>query len=152
MDNREALSNTGGCTDAALRAYFRIARLWKLTFREQRLLLGDPSFWQFFRWKLTHTGSPGTDVMQRISYVFGIFKALAVLLPVPSSANRWIRQPNSHPLFGGRSALVYALDEGMIGLHRVRSYVDSQHADGDSIAKDYEASGQGHDYSGGTGK
>jgi hypothetical protein len=107
-----------------LRAYFRIARVWKLTFREQRLLLGDPAFVTFLRWKLTHTGAPGVDVIYRISYVLGIFKALAILLPRPN-ADDWIRRPNAYPMFGGRSALEFVLDEGMLGLHRVRAYLDS---------------------------
>lgn len=112
---------------SALRAYFRIAKLWRLTLREERTLLGGPNLWTFLCWKMTHIGAPAADVMKRISYVLGIFKALEILLPVPASADDWMQKPNSNPRFGGRRPLDLALDEGTSGLRWVRAYLDSQH-------------------------
>lgn len=109
----------------ALRAYFRIAHLWKLGLREQWCLLGKPPLLSFLLWKLTGTGTPGAGVILRISYILGIYKALQILLPVPSSADTWMRRPNTAPLFGGCSALEFVLREGTSGLHSVRAYLDT---------------------------
>lgn len=109
----------------ALRAYFRIAHLWRLGLREQWCLLGEPPLVSFLRWKLTGTGTPGLDVTLRISYILGIYKALQILLPVPSSADAWMRYPNAAPLFRGCSALEFVLREGTSGLHHVRAHLDS---------------------------
>ena len=42
------------------------------------------------------------DALTRLSLVLGIYKSLQLLYPDPPFSDRWIRLPNSHPLFGGR--------------------------------------------------
>lgn len=117
------LADAGG---AALRAFFKIAAAWDLKGTEARRLLGDPPESTFYKWKKQQDGAPGRDVIERISYLLGIFKALAILFPDPARADAWIRKPNSAGPFGGRSALERMLSGNVADLYVVRSYLDAQ--------------------------
>ena len=110
----------------ALRAYFAIAAAWGLRPAEARLLLGDPPESTFYKWKKQQDGAPTRDVIERISYVLGIFKALELLFPDPTRADAWIRKPNAALPFGGRSALERMLSGNVADLYVVRSYLDAQ--------------------------
>ena len=66
------------------------------------------------------------DLLERLSYVFGIYKDLQVLLPDPAAADAWIRKPNSAPLFNGRSALDRLLSGHVADLYVVRQYLDAE--------------------------
>jgi len=63
----------------ALRAFFRITSAWGLKSIEERVLLGHPPESTFFKWKKDEEGSLSRDVLERISYVLGIYKALQIL-------------------------------------------------------------------------
>lgn len=110
----------------ALRAFFRIAQAWGLKSAEARRLLGDPPESTFYKWKKQQDGAPSRDVIERISYVLGIFKALELLFPDPTRADAWIRKPNAALPFGGRSALDRMLSGNVADLYVVRSYLDAQ--------------------------
>lgn len=110
----------------ALRAFFRIAQAWDLKSAEARRLLGDPPESTFYKWKKQQDGAPSRDVIERISYVLGIFKALELLFPDPTRADAWIRKPNAALPFGGRSALDRMLSGNVADLFVVRSYLDAQ--------------------------
>ncbi len=110
----------------ALRAFFAIAAAWGLRPGEARRLLGDPPESTFYKWKKHQDGAPGRDVIERISYVLGIFKALQLLFPDPTRADAWLRRPNSAPAFGGRSALERMLTGNVADLYVVRRYLDAQ--------------------------
>ena len=110
----------------ALRAFFRIAAAWGLKSHEARRLLGDPPESTFYKWKKQLDGAPSRDVLERISYVLGIFKALELLFPDPTRADAWIRKPNAALPFGGRSALERMLSGNVADLYVVRSYLDAQ--------------------------
>lgn len=110
----------------ALRAFFRIAQAWDLKSAEARRLLGDPPESTFYKWKKQQDGAPSRDVVERISYVLGIFKALELLFPDPTRADAWIRKPNAALPFGGRSALERMLSGNVADLYVVRSYLDAQ--------------------------
>src|SRR3546814_10179903 len=51
------------------------------------VLLGSPPESTFFHWKRQKTGSLSRDVMERISYVLGIYKALQILFPQAERAD-----------------------------------------------------------------
>jgi hypothetical protein len=110
---------------AALRTFFRIAGLWQLDTAAQRRLLGDPPASTFFKWKKEGRGSLGRDVLERISYVLGIFKALEILLPLPERADAWVRTPNADPLFGGHPPLERMLSGNVADLYVVRQHLDA---------------------------
>jgi hypothetical protein len=110
----------------ALRSFFRLADVWNLRVAEQRKLLGDPAESTFYKWKRDQDGNPGRDVIERISYLLGIFKALQILFPDPAQADAWLRKPNQAALFGGHSALERMLSGNVADLYVVRQYLDAQ--------------------------
>lgn len=118
--------NSQAASDAALRTFFRIAQAWRLTADESATLLGVPRS-TMFRWKNGRAPAPlPRDTLERLSLVFGIYKALQVLFPVPERADAWLRRPNDAPLFGGRSALDRMLGGHVADLYVVRQYLDAQ--------------------------
>jgi len=110
----------------ALRAFFRVATAWGLTTAQQRVLLGEPPSSTYFKWKKTGAGALTRDVLERISYLLGIYKALQILLPDAQRADKWISEPNAAPLFGGRTALDRMLGGNVSDLYVVRQYLDAQ--------------------------
>ncbi len=111
---------------AGLRAFFRIAERWGLSTAQQRVLLGRPPSSTYFKWKKERAGNLPRDALERISYILGIYKALEILLPDPARADGWIKEPNSAPLFAGRSALERMLGGNVSDLYVVRQYLDAQ--------------------------
>ncbi len=111
---------------AALRAFIRIAEQWRLTVDEQVRLLGSPARSTYFKWKKEGAASLPRDVLERISYVLGIYKALQVLLPDERAADAWVRKPNAAPVFGGRTALERMLSGNVADLYEVRRYLDAE--------------------------
>lgn len=110
----------------ALRTFFRIAEVWRLTNEEQMTLLGRPARSTFYRWKKGEQVALSQDTLERISYIFGIYSALQVLLPDPDAADGWIRRPNTATPFGGESALERMLGGSVADLFVVRQYLDAQ--------------------------
>lgn len=112
---------------AALRTFFRIADAWQLSADEAATLLGVARS-TMFRWKKTmNVPAPlPRDILERLSLIFGIYKALQVLLPQPERADAWLRQPNSAPLFSGSPAIDRLLSGLTSDLYVVRTYLDAQ--------------------------
>ena len=111
---------------AAFRTFFRIADLWKLSPEEQMTLLGLTSRSTYYKWRNEPPRRLTPDLLERFSYIFGIYKDLQVLLPEPVAADAWIRKPNSAPLFNGRSALERLLSGHVADLYVVRQYLDAE--------------------------
>lgn len=111
---------------AALRTFWRISDAWKLDAAEQAALLGVGRT-TLYQWKQGKVGAAlDRHVLERLSYLFGIYAALQILLPVAQQADAWVRQPNAAPLFGGRSALDRMLGGQVADLFVVRQYLDAQ--------------------------
>ncbi|MEO8137379.1 MAG: MbcA/ParS/Xre antitoxin family protein [Betaproteobacteria bacterium] len=110
----------------ALRAFFAIAEQWGLRIAEQRQLLGDPPESTFYKWKREREAVLGRDVLERISYLLGIYKSLQILFPDPERADAWVRRPNTAPTFSGQSALQRMLSGNVADLYVVRQYLDAQ--------------------------
>lgn len=110
---------------AALRSFWRLAEAWQLTPAEQQTLLGVGRT-TLYQWRQGKVGPLDRHVLERLSYLFGIFAALQVLLPVPERARQWLRKPNAAPFLGGRSALERMLGGQVADLYVVRQYLDAQ--------------------------
>jgi hypothetical protein len=110
---------------AGLRAFFRIAALWKLTNDQAMILLGQPSKSTFHNWKkgAGAAPSPSVDLATRLGFILGIFKALEIIYLQPEMADRWVAQPNL--AFGGQSALDRMMGGQITDLALVRDYLDS---------------------------
>ena len=111
---------------AALRSFWRLCEAWKLDVSEQTTLLGVGRT-TLYQWKQGKVaGALDRHVLERLSYLFGIYAALQILLPAGTRADAWVRQPNAAPLFGGRSALDRMLGGQVADLYVVRHYLDAQ--------------------------
>ncbi|MBM3341921.1 MAG: DUF2384 domain-containing protein [Betaproteobacteria bacterium] len=126
IEPRSVNLNASQLAAPALRTLFRIADAWQLTSKELIKLLGNPPRSTFYKWKQGEVAALPQDVLERISYVFGIYSALQVLLPKPEAADAWIKKPNTAPLFGGKSALDRMLSGQVGDLYVVREYLDAQ--------------------------
>ncbi len=109
---------------AGLTAFFSIAEEWGLDNDRQRLLLGSPGRSTFFAWKKNKQGLLSRDVLDRLSYILGIYKALHILFS-DGTVLQWLRNPNSAPLFNGRAPLEYMLTGQLVALADVRRYLDA---------------------------
>ncbi len=110
-----------------LRTFFNIARDWRLDTEQSMRLLGLISRSTYFKWKKDPASARlSPDTLERLSYIFGIYKDLQILLPKPESADGWVRRPNAAAPFGGRPALERMLCGHVADLYVVRQYLDGQ--------------------------
>jgi len=119
----------------AMRAFFQIADAWRLTVAEQIALLGYPGESTYFKYKAganktenddgEGVGILSFDTLVRVSLILGIFKALHILYADESLADRWVKLPNSNPLFGGNAALALMTTD-IDGLYQVRRLLDGR--------------------------
>ena len=116
---------TAAAAEAALRTFWRLAEAWKLTTGEQLTLLGVART-TLYQWKQGKVGPLDRHVLERLSYLFGIYAALQILLPVPERANEWIRKPNTAPFLAGSSALQRMLGGQVADLFVIRQYLDAE--------------------------
>ncbi|NLA67101.1 MAG: DUF2384 domain-containing protein [Gammaproteobacteria bacterium] len=110
----------------ALRAFFNITARWGLGNEQERVLLGSPGRSTFYRWKRDLSGQLPHDVLERISYVLGIYKALHLIFGNDRQADDWVGRANAAPPFGGGSALERMLGGQVADLFVVRQYLDAQ--------------------------
>ena len=110
----------------ALEVYFNICAKWGLTTRQMYVILGRPPKSTFYRWYRRRNGRLSKDLLERISYVVGIYGALHALFSTPEQANGWIKRPNADPTFGGASALDRMMGGNVTDLYVVRRYLETQ--------------------------
>jgi hypothetical protein len=118
----ERIAATPAKVAIAMRAFFKIADAWQLTVEEGRQLLGQPGRATYFQWKAGRIGRVPLDVVRRISWLLGIWKALQILFPQSERADAWIRRPKD--LLGGQSALQRMLAGDVSDLAEVRTMLD----------------------------
>jgi len=110
----------------ALRGFFAICDLWKLSSTEQMTLLGGLPKSTYHAYRKLPEVSLGRDLLERISLVMGIFKALEILFQNQEQAHQWVHQPNTAPPFHGQSALERMKGGSLLDLAAVRQSLDSQ--------------------------
>ncbi len=109
---------------AALRTFFRIAAAWRLSHANAETLLGVPHP-TYMRWRANPANARlGPDTLERLSYLFGIYKNLQVLLPDPEAADQWVHRPNSALLFQGQTPMQRMLGGQVADLYQVRRHLD----------------------------
>ena len=125
VPRKTAALDSPAASAAALRTFFSIAGAWELSAAEEQRLLGVQRS-TVYAWRSgDFPARLDADTLERLSYVFGIYSALQVLLPLPERADAWIRKPNTAPLFGGESALARMLGGKVADLFEVRHYLDA---------------------------
>jgi Protein of unknown function (DUF2384) len=109
-----------------MRGFMKIAKTWELSVDEQRGLLGWPAASTYYKYKAGEIGTLSYDMLTRISLLLGIYEALHILYPDDALADRWVKLPNSNPMFGGRPALSLMVDGGIDGLTQTRRLLDAR--------------------------
>ena len=97
----------------ALRSFAVLVDKWELTPRESAALLGTAA---------TKSDRSGDEMLDRISFMLGIYRALHILFADSAQADAWIRKQN---LAFGCSALS-VMQRDAQGLATVRAYLDSK--------------------------
>jgi uncharacterized protein (DUF2384 family) len=108
----------------AIRTFEKIADRWGLKPAERMALLGNIPASTYYRLRQKPDNADlGSDALERISHVLGIYKALHVLFPSAEYADRWISEPNLE--FDSAPAKSKML-AGFTELVDVRRYLDAQ--------------------------
>lgn len=119
LPERERLS------PAALKAFFKIVDRWGMRDEDSRALLGGISNGPYYNWKKQPDRVLDPDVLTRISYLIGIFKALHILYG-EKLADEWIQLPNRNRIFGGSTPLDYMKRGGVPAMQMVRRLLDAR--------------------------
>ena len=112
-------------SDGAIRAFFNIVDKWKVRDEDARSLLGGVSNGTFYAMKKSSDRALDQDMLTRISYLVGLFKALHILYG-EALADRWMQLANKNSLFGGNTPLSYIIRGGMPAFQNVRRLLDAR--------------------------
>lgn len=110
---------------SAVTAFMNIMARWGVRDEDARGLLGGMSNGQFYEMKRKPDRVLSTDMLTRISYLVGIFKALNILYS-EKLADAWVQRPNSTRLFGGQTALACMIKGGLPVMQSVRRLLDAR--------------------------
>ena len=123
----QLLQRGSAVTGSLLPAIFNIFGQWSLTGTQQMALLGLSNEKTLYNWKSHPEKAKVTrDLLERASYILGIFKSLEILLPDPVLADRWLTTPNDNPVFNGTAPLDRVLAGQVTDLALVRNFLDAE--------------------------
>jgi hypothetical protein len=112
-----------------LRTFLNIADEWRLSEQERLRVLGFPARSTFHVWVAkVRQGNDITlsaDELIRISAVLGIYKDLKIIFSRDEDAVRWLRSPNTGPVFGGQAPLALITSGTQDALMLSRRYLDA---------------------------
>lgn len=111
----------------AIRAFVKLADVWKLRTDEQIDLLGaSVSRSTLHNWvSEKHATTLNADQLMRISFLVGIYEGLQrVWRTAPAEGDRWLRRPRPEAPFHGLAPLQFMRERGIMGLAATRAYVD----------------------------
>lgn len=123
----QLLQRGSSVTRSLLPAIFAIFSEWHLTGAQQMTLLGLSNEKTLYNWKNRPEKAKLTrDVLERTSYILGIYKSLQILLPDQAQADEWLATPNDNPLFNGTAPLDRLLAGQVVDLAVVRHFLDAE--------------------------
>lgn len=108
---------------AGKKAFFRIAKIWRLTEKEERELLGVSSSARLKKLQENPAALLTEAELERVSYTLGIYKAIHTLFSQDDNIRRWLRAGNKG--FEGESALSRMTSRSTKGIADVRAYLDA---------------------------
>lgn len=110
-----------------IKAVLQIFERWKLNNSQQQALLGLHNEGTFYNWKKKPESATLTnDLLERTSYILGIWRSLQILIPEERISDTWITSPNRSSAFNGQSPLERMLAGHIIDLAHVRQYLDAE--------------------------
>lgn len=99
---------------------FNILDSWHCKQDEQMAILGLSSRATLNKYRSApNSAKVSKDFMERMSYVLNIHKCLRLLFTDDSSVYGWMKKPNHHPFFEGRSALEVVIQGRIQDLYNV---------------------------------
>lgn len=123
----QLLQRSASVATSLLPAIFAIFNQWCLTGAQQMTLLGLSNEKTLYNWKNQPQKAKLTrDLLERASYILGIYKSLQVLLPDAALADQWLATPNDNPLFNGTAPLDRLLAGQVVDLAVVRNFLDGE--------------------------
>ena len=128
MAQLEILQQPGPSLDDVRRSIpvvFRILDRWACSEDEKMALLGVPRSSLYKMRSQPEKTKVGRDLADRLSYILNIHASLRTILGRPESVYDWVRQPNRHPLFGGRTAMDLLKSGHMADLIDVYRHLDA---------------------------
>lgn len=111
---------------AGMRAFVRLTELWDLTPAQQATLLGASSPDQCSMWLNGDVEGADVELLERLSNLLGIYKALKMLGVGTDGGRLWLRGPNQSAAFDRGSPLDRMLRGDPKDLAAVRQYLDAQ--------------------------
>lgn len=128
MAQAEQLLQRGpSVTRSLLPAIFNIFSEWDLKGTQQMVLLGLSNEKTLYNWKNQPEKAKLTrDLLERASYILGIYKSLQILLPDQTLADQWLSTPNDNPLFNGTAPIDRLLAGQVADLATVRNFLDAE--------------------------
>lgn len=107
-----------------MKAYRRLVTFWGLGNGEAAALIDTtPRTWARMK-KESWAGALSQDQRLRLSALIGLYKGLHLYFSEPL-ADRWVRLPNTGPLFDGSSPLDTMIAGGLPTILKTRVYVDA---------------------------
>jgi len=123
----QLLQRGSAVSTALLPTLFKIFIDWGLTGSQQMKLLGLSNEKTLYNWKSQPAKAKlSKDLLERASYILGIYKSLQILLPNPALADKWLLKPNDNPLFNGTPPLSRLLAGQVTDLAAVRQHLDAE--------------------------
>jgi len=123
----QLLQRGSSVTSSMLPAIFAIFSQWRLIGAQQMTLLGLSNEKTLYNWKSQPEKAKLTrDLLERASYILGIYKSLEILLPDQALADQWLATPNDNPLFNGTAPLDRLLAGQVTDLAMVRNFLDAE--------------------------
>jgi hypothetical protein len=110
----------------ALKGFFNICRECGCTQEEMMQMLGGVSRSTLAKYQKLPYIKLSRDMLERISYVLGIYKALRLMYPTAERANRRVRLATTELPFTGTSAMDYMTRGSMRHLMQTRRYFDAK--------------------------
>ncbi|WP_404363014.1 antitoxin Xre-like helix-turn-helix domain-containing protein [Marinobacter sp.] len=99
---------------------------WRCTEDEKRALLGHLPRSSFYRMqKAPESVKVTLDLADRLSYLLNIHAGLRLILSEPESVYGWVRRPNDHIWFHGRTAMDIMKSGRMEDLIDVFRHIDA---------------------------
>ncbi len=110
----------------AIPVVLNILDKWRCTEDEKRALLGQLPRSTFYRLqKAPESVKVTVDLADRLAYLLNIHAGLRLILSKPASVYGWVRQPNDHIWFQGRSAMDIMKSGRMEDLIDVFRHIDA---------------------------
>lgn len=108
-----------------MRVFARLARAWRLSKKEQVLLLGLNSADELALLMTSQTPDLSIGIIERVAMFLDTSEAINSLLPVPERADLWLRAGNAAILLGERAPLDLMM-ESLNGIKLVRQCLWSE--------------------------